>query len=128
MKRSHVEENGKSSNSAAPAQEKKIKGFGEEGESTKERNGDFEKSERDGGDGNRSQSLTPKQQQLTPLAEKSGRFFFFFFKSFWAIFLEIHELGSEEFGCFLDFRSFNKLLAIADVHGELAWWASSDGV
>lgn len=74
LKRSQAEENGKSA-----AQEKKIKGLGEEGEPTKERNDDLEKSERDGGDGvgngNKSQSLTLKHQQLTPLAEKSGRFF-----------------------------------------------------
>lgn len=28
----------------------------------------------------------------------------------------------------LCFRSFRKLVAIANVHGKLAWWASSDGV
>lgn len=129
-----ADENGKSGKDDSSAEEKKVKAAGEEAESIKaignnERSVDLhldlEKSERDGGDGvnaagngNKSQSLTQKQQQ--PLTEKSGRFPFllllFKFECFLILFFVLW------------FRSFHKLLAIANVHGKLAWWASSDGV
>lgn len=94
-----ADENGKSGKDDSSAEEKKVKAVGEEAESNKaignnERSVDLhldlEKSERDGGDGvnaagngNKSQSLTQKQQQ--PHTEKSGRFLFFFCLSFWEV-------------------------------------------